>query len=81
VKQKFYKKGLTNNNKGVIINISKERKEVKIMWKSDLILALEKWDSDLLIDSIRINSFGEMVIEATNHHFYIYRDEKWTKFK
>lgn len=30
MKQKFYKKGLTNNNKGAIINISKQIKKEKV---------------------------------------------------
>ena len=51
------------------------------MWQKDLILALEKWNSDLLIDNVRMNAFGEIVIEDTSHNFYIYRDDMWIKFK
>ena len=32
---------------------------------------------NLLIDNIRLNAYGEIVIETTTHEFYIYRDEQY----
>ena len=43
------------------------------MCKCDLIELLKQWPDNLLIDSIRFNTYGEIVIEATTHEFYIYR--------
>lgn len=50
------------------------------MWKCDLMELLKQW-SDILIDNIRLNAYGEIVIETTTHEFYIYRDNKIVKFK
>lgn len=51
------------------------------MWKCDLLKMLEKWPSNILIDNIRLNAYGEIVVEATTHEFYIYRDNEIIKFK
>lgn len=42
---------------------------------------LKQWPDNLLIDNIRLNAYGEIVIETTTHEFYIYRDNKIVKFK
>ena len=51
------------------------------MWKDDLKRMLEQWPDNLLIDNIRLNAYGEIVVETTTHEFYIYRDDTIVKFK
>lgn len=51
------------------------------MLKDDLIELLKQWTPIVLIDNIRLNAYGEIVIETTTHEFYIYRDNKIVKFK
>ena len=51
------------------------------MWKCDLMELLKQWSDNLLIDNIRLNVYGEIVLETTTHEFYIYRDNKIVKFK
>ena len=58
----------------------KERQVIE-MWKCDLMELLKQWPDNLLIDSIRLNAYGEIVIETTTQKFYIYRDNKIVKFK
>lgn len=58
-----------------------KRKVRKDMWKCDLMELLKQWSDNLLIDNIRLNVYGEIVIETTTHEFYIYRDNKIVKFK
>ena len=51
------------------------------MQKNDLKRMLEQWPEDILIDSIRLNVYGEIVVETTTQEFYIYRDDTIVKFK
>lgn len=49
------------------------------MWKQDLVELLELWPDTRLIDSIRLNVFGEIVVETTSNEFYIFRDHTIVK--
>lgn len=49
------------------------------MWKQDLLKLLALWPDTRLIDNIRLNIFGEIVVETTSHEFYIFRDEELVK--
>ena len=54
------------------------------MWPIDILEMITKWNNEkpnTLIDNIRYNVYGEIVIQTTSNEFYIYRDHEIVKFK
>lgn len=54
------------------------------MWPVDILEMITKWNNEkpnTLIDNIRLNVYGEIVIQTTSNDFYIYRNHEIIKFK
>lgn len=51
------------------------------MNKNDVLKMLEQWPEDLPIIGIRLNVWGEIVIEAPDSKFYLYSNDELKKFK
>lgn len=62
----------------------KKESEDNEMWPVDILEMIIKWNNEkpnTLIDNIRLNVYGEIVIQTTSNDFYIYRNHEIVKFK
>ena len=51
------------------------------MFKSEVLKMLEQWPDNVKINSVRLNTWGEIVIEDENGKFYLFSNGELRKFR